>query len=121
MKLTYEHYREIFAASGRTPMPISKRAKIFSPFEAQNGLRTALKQKENVTASNSELTELDKETLDNALCHINVGNIISVTYSSNSENLQLTGKVSNIDLDNQILKIIDTPIPIKSIISVTLQ
>lgn len=121
MKLTYEHYKEIFAASGRSPMSVSKRAKIFSPFEAQNGLRTALQKKEGSNISSDKLTELDRETLDNTLQRIVEGSIISVVYTCDFENLKLTGKVSNIDLNNQVLRVIDTVIPIKNIISIELQ
>jgi len=118
MHLTYEEYKKIFVASGRTPMSLSKRAKIFAPFDAQSGLHAALSEKEPAPVSAQEISELDKETLDQTLQHIKVGCIVSVVYIHNNASdtyLSITGKVSLIDIDKQILKVIETSIPIRNI------
>jgi len=126
MKITYENYKQKFIPSGKLPMPTSKRAKIFAPFDALSGLHAALKNKEKVSVEKYTMTDLDCEELDKALHQISVGSVINVIYyhldesltPHKGEYLMITGKLSAFNLDKKYIKIVDTLIPIKDIKSI---
>ena len=83
----------------RAPMPRSKRAKIFSSFDALTGLKEAIAAKERVTEprrypSEDAIAEMNAKLLD-----LHKGQIITVVYYGDYEQryLQLTGPVIKID------------------------
>ena len=83
----------------RTPMPRSRRAKQFMPFDALRGLKEAIAAKERVIEprrypSDDAIAEINASLLD-----LQKGQIITVVYYGIYEQayLQLTGPVSKID------------------------
>ena len=85
--------------SVRAPMPRSKRAKQFMPFDALTGLREAIAAKERVIEprrypSEDAIAEINEKLLD-----LHKGQIITVVYYGDYEQryLQLTGPVIKVD------------------------
>lgn len=83
----------------RAPMPRSKRAKIFSSFDALSGLKEAIEAKERVIEprrypSEDAIAEINEKLLD-----LHKGQIITVVYYGDYEQryLQLTGPVIKVD------------------------
>ena len=83
----------------RAPMPRSKRAKIFSSFDALSGLKEAIAAKERVIEprrypSEDAIAEINAKLLD-----LQKGQIITVVYYGDYEQryLQLTGPVIKVD------------------------
>lgn len=85
--------------SVRAPMPTSKRAKIFQPFDALVGLREAIAAKERITEPKRELTEDSIAEINETLSELQKGQIITVVYYGIYEQnyLQLTGPVTKVD------------------------
>ena len=83
----------------RAPMPRSKRAKQFMPFDALTGLREAIAAKERMIEprrypSEDAIAEINEKLLD-----LHKGQIITVVYYGDYEQryLQLTGPVIKVD------------------------
>lgn len=83
----------------RAPMPRSRRAKQFMPFDALTGLREAIAAKERVIEprrypSEDAIAEMNAKLLD-----LHKGQIITVIYYGDYEQryLQLTGPVIKVD------------------------
>ncbi|MCM1055363.1 MAG: YolD-like family protein [Bacteroides sp.] len=93
-------------------MPISERAKQFSPFAAVTGLEAALERKERELAKieKTELSEEDADKLNKALSELKKGDKISVRYYRGGEYLTAEGTVTVLDKINKILRIEETTI-----------
>lgn len=83
----------------RAPMPRSRRAKQFMPFDALRGLKEAIAAKERVIEprrypSEDAIAEMNAKLLD-----LHKGQIITVVYYGDYEQryLQLTGPVIKVD------------------------
>ena len=83
----------------RAPMPRSRRAKQFMPFDALTGLREAIAAKERVIEprrypSEDAIAEINAKLLD-----LHKGQIITVVYYGDYEKryLQVTGPVMKVD------------------------
>ena len=83
----------------RAPMPRSRRAKQFQPFDCLRGLKEAIAAKEKVPTprrflSEDMIAEIDK--ILNSLCK---GQIVTVVYygAYEQEYIQLTGPVMKVD------------------------
>ena len=83
----------------RAPMPRSRRAKQFMPFDALTGLREAIAAKERVIEpmrypSEDAIAEMNAKLLD-----LHKGQLITVVYYGDYEQryLQLTGPVIKVD------------------------
>ena len=83
----------------RAPMPRSKRAKIFSSFDALSGLKEAIAAKERVTEPRRYLSDDAIAELNDTLLSLHKGQIITVVYYGIYEQiyLQLTGPVTKMD------------------------
>lgn len=83
----------------RAPMPTSKRAKIFQPFNALTGLQEAIAARERITEPKRELAEDSIAEINKTLMELQKGQIITVVYYGMYEQnyLQLTGPVTKID------------------------
>lgn len=83
----------------RAPMPRSKRAKIFSSFDALSGLKEAIAAKERVTEPRRYLSDDAIAELNDTLLSLHKGQIITVIYYGIYEQvyLQLTGPVRKVD------------------------
>lgn len=83
----------------RAPMPRSKRAKIFSSFDALSGLKEAIATKERVTEPRRYLSEDAIAEINARLLGLHKGQIITVVYYGDYEQayIQLTGPVTKVD------------------------
>ena len=96
----------------RVPMPPSRRAKQFAPFDALKGFREAIAAKEILTTPKRELTEDRIEEIDRKLKLLEKDQLVTVVYYSENEKnyMQITGKVMKIDTFRSYLQIGDTEI-----------
>lgn len=83
----------------RAPMPRSRRAKQFQPFDALRGLKEAIAAKEKVPTPRRHLSEDSIAEIDKALNSLRKGQIVTVVYYGVYEQdyLQLTGPVMKVD------------------------
>ena len=91
----------------RAPMPPSRRAKQFAPFQALKGLNEAIAAKEKRPEPRRELTDYMKEQINNTLTELRKGQQVTVVYygTMEQETLQITGTVMKVDPYWQTLQI----------------
>ena len=100
------------------------RAKQFSPFAALKGYETALRVKEKVLVPRIELSEEAQAELDRKLHMIAKGDLVTVIYfhrfagSDVGEYLQITGRISKIELERRMLRVQDRRILTDDIYSI---
>ena len=83
----------------RAPMPPSRRAKQFAPFDALKGLKEAIARKEHVPEPRRELSEDAIAEINAKLTMLKPGSWVTVVYYCDytQEVHQLTGQVSKVD------------------------
>lgn len=83
----------------RAPMPPSRRAKIFSMFDALKGLKEALAAQEHIPEPRRYLAEDAMEELNRKLTSLSKGQVATVVYYCEyaQEYHQLTGPVDKVD------------------------
>ena len=83
----------------RAPMPRSRRAKQFMPFDALRGLKEAIAAKERVVEPRRYLSEDAIAEINDALLGLHKGQIITIVYYQDYEQAyrQLTGPVMKVD------------------------
>ena len=91
----------------RAPMPPSRRAKQFAPFQALKGLNEAIAAKEKRPEPRRELTDYMKEQINNTLTELRKGQHVTVVYygTMEQETLQITGTVMKVDPYWQTLQV----------------
>lgn len=99
----------------RPHMDVSIRAKQFLPFDALKGFREALAEKEQCPVFKKELSDDQKEWLDQILRQIRKTDTIEAEYFHSGEYLHISGTVSQIDKQKKVLKIGETEIPFEDI------
>lgn len=84
----------------RAPMPPSRRAKIFSMFDALSGLKEALAKQEKIPEPRRFLAEDSIIELNEKLANLHKGQIVTIVYycEYGQEYRQLTGPVEKVDL-----------------------
>ena len=97
---------------------MENRAKQFMPFAALKGYEEALRAKEKIVVDKIELSEEKKEELDRKLQQIHKNDMVTVVYFCKDEYLQMEGRVSRIDKDMRILKVVNTKIAFSDIYDV---
>lgn len=100
------------------------RAKQFSPFAALKGYEVALRAKEKILVPRIELPEEAQAELDRKLHMIAKGDLVTVVYfqqlddSEFGEYLQITGRISKIELERRMLRVQDRSILTDDIYSI---
>ena len=91
----------------RVPMPASRRAKQFMPFDALRGLKEAIAAKEKISIPKKELAEDMVREINSILIDLRKGQNVTVVYYNDYEEeyLQLTGTVEKVDSYWQLLQI----------------
>lgn len=91
----------------RAPMPASRRAKQFMPFDALRGLKEAIAAKEKISIPKKELAEDMVREINSILIDLRKGQNVTVVYYSGYEEeyLQLTGAVEKVDSYWQLLQV----------------
>jgi len=96
----------------RAPMPRSRRAKQFQPFDALRGLKEAIAAKEKIPTPRRCLSEDAIAEIDKTLNSLSRGRIVTIVYYGDYEQdyLQLTGPVEKVDPYWQTIQIGNTTI-----------
>lgn len=96
-----------------TPMPVSERAKQFSPFSALKGLSEALAKKEHIPVPRRELSDEQAEAINRTLLEVQRGEVVTAVWydGEGQDYVQLTGIVSDVDLIARVLRIGSHAIP----------
>ena len=100
------------ANTPRSKMPVSERAKQFSPFAAVKGLDLALANKERELAKKPKIEPSDdmSEDINLLLSQVYVGSFIEVQFYCNGEVLTKAGLVDRMDSIAQYLTLDDAKI-----------
>ena len=106
----------------RAPMPPSRRAKQFVPFDALKGLKEAIAAKEKRPQPRKELTDYMIEAINDTLRELEKGQQVTVIYygSLEQEYLQITGAVVKVDPYRKFLQINNVMIDLSEIIEIVL-
>ena len=107
----------------RAPMPPSRRAKQFAPFDALKGLKEAIAAKERHPEPRKELSEEMIAEKNKTLSELRRGQCVTVIYygSMEQEYLQLTGTVMKVDSYWGYLQIDHVGIDFSEIYRITVQ
>ena len=91
----------------RVPMPASRRAKQFMPFDALRGLKEAIAAKEKIPIPKKELAEDMVREINSILVDLRKGQNVTVVYYNDYEEEyhQLTGAVEKVDAYWRLLQI----------------
>ena len=91
----------------RVPMPASRRAKQFAPFDALKGLKEAIAEKERIPTPRRILAEDALAELNMTLSQLSKGTIVTVVYYCiyEQEYHQITGAVAAVDTYWSLLQI----------------
>ena len=91
----------------RVPMPPSRRAKQFAPFDALKGLKEAIARKERISTPRRILSEDAIAEINAQLTALKPGNIATVVYYCDyaQEYHQITGAVRKVDAYWKLLQI----------------
>lgn len=106
------------ASRPKTKMPISERAKQFSPFSPLRGLEEALARKERMAAAKIELSDEAAGELDAKIRSIRKGMEVSLTFYCEDEYVQSTGKIFAIREEDRKLRIDDIWIRFEDILDI---
>lgn len=99
----------------RAKMDRAQRAKQFAPFAALKGFEEALRAKERMIVPKVELTEEKKEEIDMILRTKKKQDYISVIYYNQENYVKASGVISDINVLEQTIKIVDTVISFENI------
>ena len=104
----------------RAPMPPSRRAKQFAPFDALKGLKEAIAAKERRPEPRKELSEEMIAELGKTLSELRRGQQVTVVYygSMEQEYLQLTGTVVKVDPYWKLLQVGNVGVDFNEIIQI---
>ena len=91
----------------RAPMPASRRAKQFAPFDALKGLKEAIAEKERIPTPRRILADDAIEELNRQLFQLRKGSTVTVVYYCiyTQEYQQITGVLVSIDTYWKLLQI----------------
>ncbi len=101
----------------RKPMPISERAKQFSPFAAVAGLEKALEETEKamLKTERRELSEDEAEKINKILLKLEKGDRVKAEYYYDGEYVTAEGKITLFDKINRVIGIEDDKIALEEI------
>ena len=88
-------------------MPVSERAKQFSPFQSLKGLGEALRKKEIelLQEERRELSEEQSEQLNRKLLSLSDGTYVTVHYYAESMYHSVSGTIADLNRKNRVLDI----------------
>ncbi len=99
-------------------MDRKQRAYIFQSFDALKGFRELLKEKERIQVPPRILSEDDLEELDRKIHQVQAGDMLQIEYWNQGVYLQMTGKVSCIDLENRRFQLVKQKILLEHIVDI---
>ncbi len=91
----------------RVPMPLSRRAKQFQPFDALKGFREAIEATERFTEPRRDLTEEGIEELNDQLSKLKPGSRVTLEYYSENEKryFSISGEIHKINRMNETIEV----------------
>ena len=94
-------------ATVRAPMPASRRAKQFAPFQALKGLNEAIAEKERMPTPRRTLAEDALAELNQTLSRLHKGSSVTVIFYCMiaQEYQQITGSIEKLDTYHNLLHI----------------
>ena len=115
----------------RNPMPIYKRAAIFSPFSALIGYEESLEEVRKVTVSKKELNDEQKNEINNKIIllqkNIKSLPLVEIEFfkkdiKKNSGNYyKVIDQVKKIDISNQKIILLNQSIPFNDIVNIIIK
>lgn len=103
-----------------SPKIYAERAKIFKPFDALNGFREALAEKELIIVEKNELSEDQCYELNWKIHTLKSGDMISVICYERNNYIEKTGIVVRVDLAARTLTLTKKEIPLDDICEINL-
>lgn len=97
------------------------RAQIFQSFDSLKGFKEMIRECEVEIISPRILSQDDYEILDERVHQIQKGMMVTIEYYDRIHYKRITGVVSKINLDTQILQIVKTKINLKQISYIQLE
>lgn len=97
------------------------RAQIFQRFDSLKGFKEMIQKCEVEIVSPRILSQDDYEILDERVHEIPKGKLVTIEYYDRINYKRITGVVSKINLDTQILQIVKTKINLKQISYIQLE
>ena len=97
------------------------RAQIFQSFDSLKGFKEMIQECEVEIVSPRILSQDDYEILDERVHQIQKGMMVTIEYYDRINYKRITGVVSKINLDTQILQIVKTKINLKQISYIQLE
>lgn len=97
------------------------RAQIFQSFDSLKGFKEMIQECEVEIVSPRLLSQDDFEILNERVHQIQKGMLITIEYYDRINHKRITGIVSKINLDTQILQIVKTKINLKQISYIQLE
>ena len=97
------------------------RTQIFQSFDSLKGFKEMIQECEVEIVSPRILSQDDYEILDERVHQIQKGMMVSIEYYDRINYKRITGVVSKINLDTQILQIVKTKINLKQISYIQLE
>ena len=101
-------------------MPLSQRAKIFTPFASLKGFENLIREQENTYDEMPELSDDQYEDLNFAINNIRLGDSITVRYFRDYKIKTLFGAVTKLSKEKRIISVKGNPISFDELIEIGL-
>ena len=101
-------------------MPISERAKQFMPFAALRGFGKVITEEEKVATERPVLSEDETEKLNAVVSTFKKGDIVKLGYYSNGFIKEMTGVLTELDVNRRIVTVIKTSVSFDDVLDAEL-
>ena len=101
-------------------MPLSQRAKIFTPFAALKGFEELIREQENTYDEMPELSDDQYESLNFAVHNVRIGDMITVKYFRDRKIQTLFGTVTKLSKEKRFINIKEEKIGFEELIEIEL-
>ena len=99
-------------------MPLSQRAKIFTPFAALKGFEELIREQENTYEEMPELSDDQYEDLNYAISAVKIGNDVTVKYFRDYHIRTVFGSVTKLELQKREIWIDNKKISFNELIEI---
>lgn len=97
-----------------------ERARIFHPFAALKGYEEALREIERIVENRKDLSNDDKDVLDNKIKNIKIGDMVSVKYYYGFEYIETIGIFKGIDKICKQIQVLNSKIDFDDILDINI-
>ena len=99
-------------------MPLSQRAKIFTPFAALKGFEELIREQENTYDEMPELSDDQYEDLNFAVNNVRIGDMVTVKYFRDHKIRTLFGVVTKLSKEKRFINIKEEKIGFEELIEI---